>query len=268
MNFDIPSFLPALPEISVLGMGCILLLIVAYGSTQGDKLAYRFTQLTLIVAALVTFCYLDSSPSVTFNHSYIKDLLSDTLKLFIYLIVFIVFLYSRGYLQARNLDKGEFYVLGLFGMLGMMVMASANHFLVLYLGLELLSLSQYAMIALRRDDSHASEAAMKYFVLGVFASGMLLYGMSMIYGATGNLQISAVAEAIRDGDATSQVLVFGVVFIVVALAFKFGAVPFHMWLPDVYHGAPTAVTLYISTAPKIAAFAFLMRLLVEALGEV
>jgi NADH-quinone oxidoreductase subunit N len=151
-------------------------------------------------------------------------------------------------------------------MLGMMVMASAHHFLVLYLGLELLSLSQYAMVALHRDNSWASEAAMKYFVLGALASGMLLYGMSMIYGATGNLQISAVAEAIQESSGTNQVLVFGVVFIVVALAFKFGAVPFHMWLPDVYHGAPTAVTLYISTAPKIAAFAMLMRLLVEALG--
>jgi NADH-quinone oxidoreductase subunit N len=267
MNFDMPSFLPALPEIVVLGMGCVLLLAVAYSGTQGGKVAYTLTQLILIIAALATFYYLDySSQSVTFNNSYIKDPLSDTLKLFIYLIVFIVFLYSRGYLQARNLDKGEYYVLGLFGMLGMMVMASAHHFLVLYLGLELLSLSQYAMVALHRDNSWASEAAMKYFVLGALASGMLLYGMSMIYGATGNLQISAVAEAIQESSGTNQVLVFGVVFIVVALAFKFGAVPFHMWLPDVYHGAPTAVTLYISTAPKIAAFAMLMRLLVEALG--
>jgi NADH-quinone oxidoreductase subunit N len=267
MSFDMPDFLPALPEILVLGMGCILLLAVAYSSMQDGKVAYRITQVTLATAALVTFYYLDySSRSITFNNSYIKDPLSDTLKLFIYLIVFMVFLYSRGYLQVRNLDKGEYYVLGLFGMLGMMVMASAHHFLILYLGLELLSLSQYAMVALHRDNSRASEAAMKYFVLGALASGMLLYGMSMIYGATGNLQISAVAEAIREGSGTRQVLVFGVVFIVVALAFKFGAVPFHMWLPDVYHGAPTAVTLYISTAPKIAAFAMLMRLLVEALG--
>jgi NADH-quinone oxidoreductase subunit N len=221
------------------------------------------------MVALLTFYYLDySSQSVTFNNSYVKDPLSDTLKLFIYLIVFMVFLYSRGYLQVRGLDKGEFYVLGLFGMLGMMVMASAHHFLVIYLGLELLSLSQYAMVALHRDNSWASEAAMKYFVLGALASGLLLYGMSMIYGATGDLHVSAVAEAIGEGGGTSQVLVFGVVFIVVALAFKFGAVPFHMWLPDVYHGAPTAVTLYISTAPKIAAFAMLMRLLVEALGGV
>ncbi len=267
MNVDIPGFLPALPEIFVLGMGCVLLLAVAYSGSQDGKIAYRLTQFTLIMAAALTFYYFDySSQSATFNNSYIKDPLSDTLKLFIYLIVLVVFLYSREYLQARDLDKGEYYVLGLFGVLGMMVMASAHHFLTLYLGLELLSLSQYAMVALRRDNSWASEAAMKYFVLGALASGMLLYGMSMIYGTTGNLQIAAVAEAIREGAGMSQVLAFGVVFIVVGIAFKFGAVPFHMWLPDVYHGAPTAVTLYIGTAPKIAAFAMLMRLLVEALG--
>lgn len=269
MNFEIPGFLPALPEIFVLGMGCVLLLAVAYCGSQGGKTAYWITQVTLVVTAALTLYYLDySSQSITFNGSYIKDPLSDTLKLFIYLIVFAVFLYSRGYLQARDLDKGEFYVLGLFGMLGMMVIASAHHFLIIYLGLELLSLSQYAMVALRRDDNWASEAAMKYFVLGALASGMLLYGMSMIYGATGDLHVTAVAEAIREGTGMNQVLVFGVVFIVVGIAFKFGAVPFHMWLPDVYHGAPTAVTLYISTAPKVAAFAMLMRLLVEALGGV
>jgi NADH-quinone oxidoreductase subunit N len=269
MSSDMPNFLPALPEILVLGMGCILLLAVAHSRMQDGKVAYGITQLTLGIAALATFYYLDySSQSITFNNSYIKDSLSDTLKLFIYLIVFMVFLYSREYLQVRNLDKGEYYVLGLFGMLGMMVMASAHHFLTLYLGLELLSLSQYAMVALHRDNSQAAEAAMKYFVLGALASGLLLYGMSMIYGATGSLQISAVAGVIRESSGTNQVLVFGIVFIVVAIAFKFGAVPFHMWLPDVYHGAPTAVTLYISTAPKIAAFAMLMRLLVEALGGV
>ncbi|QBQ53563.1 NADH-quinone oxidoreductase subunit NuoN [Nitrosococcus wardiae] len=269
MNFDIPAFLPALPEIFVLIMGCVLLLAVAYSGEQSGKIAYRLTQLTLIIVALLTFYYSDfSSQSITFSGSYIKDPLSDTLKLFIYLIVFAVFLYSRSYLQARDLDKGEYYVLGLFGMLGMMVLASAHHFLVLYLGLELLSLSQYAMVALRRDNSWATEAAMKYFVLGALASGMLLYGMSMIYGATGDLHVAAVAETIREGGGSSQVLVFGVVFIVVGLAFKFGAVPFHMWLPDVYHGAPTAVTLYLGTAPKIAAFAMFMRLLVEALGGV
>jgi NADH-quinone oxidoreductase subunit N len=269
MNFDMPVFLPALPEIFVLGMGCLLLLAVAYEGPQKGKRAYWIVQFTLVIAAVLTFYYFDtSSQNITFNGSYIKDLLSDTLKIFIYVIVFAVFLYSRGYLQERDLDKGEYYVLGLFGMLGMMVMASAHHFLILYLGLELLSLSQYAMVALHRDNSWAAEAAMKYFILGALASGMLLYGMSMIYGATGDLHVTAVAGAIQEGGGASRVLVFGVVFIVVGLAFKLGAVPFHMWLPDVYHGSPTAVTLYLSTAPKIAAFAMVMRLLVEALGDV
>ncbi|BAW79790.1 NADH:ubiquinone oxidoreductase subunit N [Candidatus Nitrosoglobus terrae] len=269
MSFDIPNFLPALPEILILGMGCILLLAVAYSRTQDGKVAYGITQITLVLAALVTCYYFDfDSQNTTFNNSYIRDSLSDTLKLFIYLIVFMVFLYSREYLQVRNLSRGEYYVLGLFGMLGMIVMASAHHFLILYLGLELLSLSQYAMVALHRNDSQATEAGMKFFVLGSLASGMLLYGMSMIYGVTGSLQISDIAASIQESTSTSQVLVFGVVFIVVALAFKFGAVPFHMWLPDVYHGAPTAVTLYIGTASKIAAFAMLMRLLIDALGGV
>jgi NADH-quinone oxidoreductase subunit N len=157
-------------------------------------------------------------------------------------------------------------VLSLFATLGMMVMISANHFLVLYLGLELLSLSLYAMVALPRDSGNSTEAAMKYFVLGALASGMLLYGMSMIYGATGSLEVTEVAQRIFDGDAIPTILIFGLVFVVAGIGFKLGAVPFHMWVPDVYHGAPTAVTLLIGTAPKLAAFAFIMRLLVEALG--
>ncbi|CAH9016626.1 NADH-quinone oxidoreductase subunit NuoN [Candidatus Nitrosacidococcus sp. I8] len=268
MSFDTPNFLPALPEILTLGMGCVLLLAVAYSGAQSGKIAYKITQATLIILALVTLYYFDSSShSITFNNSYIKDPLSDSLKIFIYLTVFLVFLYSRDYLQARNLEKGEFYILGLFGMLGIMVITSAHHFLLLYLGLELLSLSQYAMVALNRNNNLAAEAAMKYFVLGSLASGMLLYGMSMIYGVTGSLEIDAIANTIAkntDGNS-SIVLAFGLVFIMAALAFKFGAVPFHMWLPDVYHGAPTAVTLYIGTAPKVAAFAMLMRLLVDSL---
>jgi len=163
--------------------------------------------------------------------------------------------------------RGEFFTLVLFATLGMMVMISANHFLTLYLGLELLSLSMYALVALQRDSNDATEAAMKYFVLGALASGMLLYGMSMIYGATGSLEITRVAERIASGQANLAILVFGLVFVVSGLAFKFGAVPFHMWVPDVYQGAPTAVALLISTAPKLAAFAFAIRLLVESLGH-
>jgi NADH-quinone oxidoreductase subunit N len=176
-------------------------------------------------------------------------------------------IYSRRYAAARGMYRGEFFTLVLFATLGMMVMISANHLLSLYLGLELLSLSLYALVALQRDSKDNTEAAMKYFVLGALASGMLLYGMSMIYGATGNLEIPKIAQVIADGNANGTILVFGLVFLVAGIGFKLGAVPFHMWVPDVYQGAPTAVALLISSAPKLAAFAFVMRLLVESLGH-
>ncbi|MGB9094499.1 MAG: NADH-quinone oxidoreductase subunit NuoN, partial [Gallionella sp.] len=171
----------------------------------------------------------------------------------------------RQYLTVRDLFSGEFMVLTLFATLGMMVMISANHFITLYLGLELLSLSLYAMVALQRDSAIATEAAMKYFILGALASGLLLYGMSMLYGATGSLQLDAVSRSIQSGTANNTLLVFGLVFVVSGLAFKLGVVPFHMWLPDVYHGAPTAMTMLIGSAPKLAAFAFVSRLLVSGL---
>jgi NADH-quinone oxidoreductase subunit N len=178
----------------------------------------------------------------------------------------VVLFYSRGYiLEREQMAKGEYYALALFATLGMMVMISANHFVTVYIGLELLSLSLYAMVAMNRDSIPATEAAMKYFVLGALASGLLLYGMSMIYGATGTLEITAVAERLYSGQADGTILVFGVVFLVSGIAFKLGVVPFHMWIPDVYHGAPTAVTLFIATAPKLAAFAMVIRLLVNGL---
>jgi NADH-quinone oxidoreductase subunit N len=198
--------------------------------------------------------------------------MADALKLFIVIISFGVFVYSREYLQSRNIFKGEFYVLGLFSIVGMMLMVSANNLLMLYLGLELLSLCLYALVAFNRDNGNASEAAMKYFVLGAIASGMLLYGMSILYGLSGSLQISEIANAVMSttgGQADNAQMIgmiFALVFIVVALAFKLGAVPFHMWMPDVYHGSPTAVTALIGTAPKLAGFAMIMRLMVEALG--
>jgi NADH-quinone oxidoreductase subunit N len=173
--------------------------------------------------------------------------------------------YSRSYLMVRGLFTGEFLALVLFATLGMMVMISASNFLTLYLGLELLALSLYTLVALQRDSATATEAAMKYFILGAMASGFLLYGMSMLYGATGSLDVNHIAEVIRHGTANKQLLVFGLAFIVAGLAFKLGAVPFHMWVPDVYHGAPTAMTMFIGSAPKLAAFAFVMRILVEAL---
>ncbi len=197
---------------------------------------------------------------------FVDDLMADLLKLFLYMTVIVVLFYSRGYVMDRNaMNKGEYYVLTLFATLGMMVMISANHFVTIYLGLELLSLSLYAMVAMNRDSVASSEAAMKYFVLGALASGLLLYGMSMIYGATGTLEITGIAQRLMSGGANKTVLVFGLVFLVSGLAFKLGVVPFHMWIPDVYHGAPTSVTLFIGSAPKLAAFAIVMRLLVNGL---
>jgi len=182
------------------------------------------------------------------------------------LAVMVTLVYGRPYAAERDMLRGgELFTLGLFALLGMFVMISGNNFLVLYLGLELLTLSSYAMVALRRDSAVASEAAMKYFVLGAMASGFLLYGLSMLYGATGSLDISTVFKAVASGQIKHQVLVLGLVFVVCGLAFKFGVVPFHMWIPDVYQGAPTAITLMIGGAPKLAAFAMTIRLLVEGL---
>jgi NADH-quinone oxidoreductase subunit N len=200
-----------------------------------------------------------------FNNMFVDDLMSDVLKLLSYLTVSMVLVYSRSYLILRGLFTGEFMVLTLFALLGMMVMISASHFITLYIGLELLSLSLYAMVALQRDSATATEAAMKYFILGALASGLLLYGMSMLYGATGTLGVAAVSDAIMHGVENKALLVFGLVFMVAGLAFKLGAVPFHMWVPDVYHGAPTAVTMLIGSAPKLAVFAFVMRILVDGM---
>jgi NADH-quinone oxidoreductase subunit N len=265
MQFVMPNLMPAAPEIFVLCMASLILIADLFVSERNRFLTYLLTQLTLVVAAWIT--YSTSGPVVahTFNGLFVDDPLSDILKLMLYGAVFVVLLYSRTYIQLRGMFRGEFFVLALFAMLGMMVMISASHFLTLYLGLELLSLCLYAMVALQRDSAVATEAAMKYFVLGALASGMLLYGMSMLYGATGSLDIGKVAAAIQGGVADKTVLVFGLVFVVAGLAFKLGAVPFHMWIPDVYQGAPTAVTLFIGSAPKLAAFAFVMRLLVQGL---
>ncbi len=197
---------------------------------------------------------------------FVDDLMSDVLKLLVYVSVMAMLVYSRAYNASRGMFRGEFFVLVLFATLGMMVMISANHLLTLYMGLELLTLSLYALVALQRDSAVATEAAMKYFVLGALASGMLLYGMSMVYGATGTLEITRLGDVIFEGGGKDMVLVFGLVFVVAGLGFKLGAVPFHMWVPDVYHGAPTSVTLFVGSAPKLAAFAFIMRLLVQGLG--
>ena len=266
MPLETAEYLLALPEIWVLGMACLILVLDLFIRDDSRILTYLMVQATLVVAALITLAVQVPEPVLAFGNTFISDGMSTVLKLFIYLVTGMGFLYARPYLQDRGLFKGEFYVLGLFAMLGMMIMVSASHFLTIYLGLELLSLCLYAMVAFNRDSGTCSEAAMKYFVLGALASGMLLYGISMLYGATGSLEIAAVAAAIDAEEGSSIVLIFALCFIVVGLAFKLGAVPFHMWVPDVYHGAPTPVTLFIGSAPKIAAFAIVMRVLVDGLG--
>lgn len=260
-----PDFTQAYAEIFVLSMACVILILDQFLSDVQRSITYYLTQLTVISAAVITFNQDHSATVITFSGMFVNDGMSAVLKMAMYIVMIGVFLYSRSYLLKQGLLKGEYYVLGLFGMLGMMVMISAHNFLTIYLGLELLSLSMYALVAYNRDSKIASEAAMKYFVLGAIASGMLLYGMSMLYGANGTLDIAAISSSISEGNASKQIQAFGLVFIVVGLAFKLGAVPFHMWLPDIYHGAPTSVTLYIASAPKIAAFAMVMRLLTETM---
>jgi len=257
----------ALPELFVLVMTCFILMIDVFIKSEQRYITYRLSQLTLLGAALLVLVSYGSEPDVSFNGHYVRDTLSDLLKIAIFGITATVFLYSRDYLQNRRLFKGEYFILGLFGVLGMQIMVSAHSFLTIYLGLELLSLTLYALVAFDRDSPVAAEAAMKYFVLGALASGMLLYGISMIYGATGTLDINAVAEMSQIDDDNRQILAFGLVFLVVGLAFKLGAVPFHMWLPDVYQGAPASMTLYIGSAPKLAAFALVIRVLAEGLGS-
>ena len=266
MNFQIPDFFPAIPEIFLLSMACIILVIDLFVKQENRFITYLLCQVSLVITAGLSIYTFTGTDTYTFSNTFVSDDLSTVLKVFIYLVTAICFLYSRKYLQEQSFFKGEFFILGLFGVLGMMIIVSANNFLTIYLGLELLSLSLYAMVALRRDDISASEAAMKYFVLGAIASGMLLYGMSILYGISGSLDIGEVSAYLTTLNGDFGVIAgFGLVFIIVGLAFKLGAVPFHMWIPDVYHGAPTPVTLYLGTAPKIAAFAMVMRLLVDGM---
>ena len=266
MQFQTPDLRLASAEIFMLVMACLILILDLFVKDKKRTLTFVATQLTLVGAAVVTFATTSGDIGYTFSNMYVGDLLSDLLKLLLYLTVIVVLFYSRGYiLEREQMARGEYYTLALFATLGMMVMISANHFLTVYLGLELLSLSLYAMVAMNRDSVPATEAAMKYFVLGALASGLLLYGMSMIYGATGTLEITGVAERLYAGQADRTILVFGLVFLVSGIAFKLGVVPFHMWIPDVYHGAPTSVTLFIATAPKLAAFAIVVRMLVNGL---
>lgn len=266
MVFDAPSFLPALPEMFLLMAASLGLLADVFSPERYRGFTYQLTQAGLITTALLVLLVYPDEPQITFSGTFVNDGMGAVLKLFVLLVTYVVFFYSKEYLRERNLFKGEYFILGLFAVLGMMVLVSAHSLLTIYLGLELLSLALYALVALHRDSLAASEAAMKYFVLGALASGMLLYGMSMLYGVTGTLNLAEVGQFSAQQSEQNLVLVVGLVFIVVAVAFKLGAVPFHMWIPDVYEGAPTSVTLFLGTAPKVAAFAMLIRLLVEGLG--
>jgi NADH-quinone oxidoreductase subunit N len=269
MNFvplTLLDLLPASAEIFLVLMACIILIVDLFVKSPTRTTTFALSLLALVGCTLLTLGTSTGEITYTFSNMFVSDLMGSLLKLLLYVTVFIVLIYSRSYLLARpQMARGEYYVLALFATVGMMVMISANHFLTIYLGLELLSLSLYAMVAMNRDSVVATEAAMKYFVLGALASGLLLYGMSMIYGATGSLEITKVAEALYTNSANKTILVFGLVFLVAGLAFKLGVVPFHMWIPDVYHGAPTAVTLFIGSAPKLAAFAIAIRMLVNGL---
>jgi NADH-quinone oxidoreductase subunit N len=266
------NHIPVLPEVLLLCGACALMIVDLFVKQERRGLTFALAQALLAACALVTLFVLWGNGGTRlylFDRMFVSDAMSDVLKLAAYVAVSAALGYSRQYLQDRGLLRGEFLSLLLFALLGMMVMISANSLLAVYLGLELLSLCLYAMVALNRDSAASTEAAMKYFVLGALASGLLLYGMSMIYGATGTLNLGEVAAHVRGLTAASSsartLLVFGLVFLVAGLAFKLGVVPFHMWIPDVYQGAPTAVTLVIGTAPKLAAFAMAMRLLVNGL---
>jgi NADH-quinone oxidoreductase subunit N len=264
------NLIPVYPEIFLLVASCAILLIDMFLSDAKRHVTYALSILTLLVCSVLSFASMNSgATSYTFHNMFVSDPMSDLLKMCSYIAVGLTLIYSRQYADQRGMLSGnlggEFYVLGLFALLGQMVMISGNNFLVIYLGLELMSLSLYALVALRRDHTVSTEAAMKYFILGALASGFLLYGISMLYGATGSLDLTEVAKVIAAGTVNKTVLVFGVVFVVCGLAFKLGVVPFHMWVPDVYQGAPTAVTLLLGGAPKLATFAICVRLLVEGL---
>ena len=264
LNADV---LLALPEIALLAATSAVLLISLYAGRASEALAYWLSLAALaITAALVDFTSMQPELFAS-GEMYINDPLAVAIKLFACLTVATVFIYARPYLRQREHARAEFYILGLFATLGTMVMASAHNFVLVYLGLELLSLCLYALVVFERDSSDASEAAIKYFVLGAIASGMLLYGMSILYGLTGSLDLAEIHAYLGNRGTDSVALVFALAFIVVGLAFKFGAVPFHMWMPDVYQGAPTAITLFIATMPKLAAFVMAIRLLSNGLQE-
>jgi NADH-quinone oxidoreductase subunit N len=261
------SWISVYPEIILLVMACVIAMVDLGVKSAQRTGTYVLTLATLAVVAALQASYASGGDTLYgFGNMVVSDQMGNWLKCFATVAMMVTLVYGRPYAAVRDMLRGgEIFSLSLFSLLGMFVMISGNNFLVIYLGLELLTLSSYALVALRRDNATATEAAMKYFVLGALASGFLLYGLSMMYGATGTLNVNEVARAIATGHIKHQVLVFGLVFVVAGLAFKLGVVPFHMWIPDVYQGAPTAITLLIGGAPKLAAFAMAIRLLVEGM---
>jgi NADH-quinone oxidoreductase subunit N len=266
MNFVVPELAPAAPELMLMLLACLVLVVDVYVGKRYRDLTYQLSQLSIVATAVLCITMIPAEPLIGFSGTFVTDLLSSALKITMLLIGYYAFFYARTYLNVHGESRGEYFVLGLFSLLGMMVLVSANSMVTVYLGLELMSLCLYAMVALRRDSATACEAAMKYFVLGALASGMLLYGISLIYGATGSLQLDVISAEVSTLGRDNLVLILGLVFVLVGVAFKLGAVPFHMWVPDVYEGSSTAVTLFIGTAPKIAAFGMMIRLLAETLG--
>ncbi|MCD0494695.1 NADH-quinone oxidoreductase subunit NuoN [Chromobacterium violaceum] len=265
MNWADLNLIPAMPELFLIGALLVVLMLDLFIPDEKRCVTYGLTLLTLVGAAAAQVCTFTPYPVTTFSGMFVADPLAALVKLAMYGVIAIVLVYSRQYTADRGLFKGEYFSLSLFALLGMNLMVSASHFLTLYMGLELLSLALYSLIALQRDSVPATESAMKYFVLGALASGLLLYGISMIYGATGSLELAAVAKSIKSHSANGVLLIFGLVFIVAGLSFKLGAVPFHMWVPDVYQGSPTSVTLMVGAAPKLAAFVFVLRILAQGL---
>ncbi len=265
------ELLLAAPEYLVLVMACVVMIVDLFLSKERGGIIHMLSMLTVIFAAIITlrggFLMDTTQAATTFNDSFIRDQMGDVLKVFSFVMMGLIYIYAKFYLRSFDLFRSDFHALSLFALLGVMLLISANSMLMIYLGLELIALSVYALVAFDRDSGRGSESAMKYFVLGSMASGMLLYGMSMIYGATGSLLLPDIAEAVRTQGADDILLVFGLVFVVVGIAFKFGVVPFHMWIPDVYEGAPPAVTLFISSVPKLAAFAMAFRFLSSGLGD-
>ena len=262
---DTSEILLVLPELALLALACLVLVCDVFSKSPDKRLTFLLAEISLaVVACLVIYLYPDA-PVAAFNQHFILDPLGVVLKVTVCVAAILVFVFSYHYFRQRGLLQGEYFVIGLFAVLGMLVMISAHSMLTVYLGLELMSLSLYAMVAMNRESETASEAAMKYFVLGALASGLLLYGISILYGVSGTLILPELAAHLGAPADNRVAFLFGLVFVVVGIAFKLGAVPFHSWLPDVYEGSPTAVTLFLATAPKVAAFAMAIRLLIDGM---